>query len=231
MGQELGTTIWRIQAEEKIKSSLVEKDILLREIHHRVKNNLQIISSLINLQTLHLQNPAAVQVLLDSQNRIKSLARVHEILYNSQDISKINLNEYLYSLITNLSESLLLNNVLIKTKIDFCENLETNIDTAMPMGLIITELVTNSIKHAFPPGTAGLISININSSSKENIILKVTDDGVGIDKKVNLKNPEKLGLKLVNTLVKQLDGTIKIYKEPFTTFEIELMQLNYKKRL
>jgi PAS domain S-box-containing protein len=230
VGRELGTAIWRIQAEEKIKSSLVEKDFLLREIHHRVKNNLQIISSLINLQSLHLKDPSAIQVLMDSQNRVKSLARVHEILYKSQDIGKIDLKEYLDMLITNLSESLLLNNVLIKIDAQ-CEKLELNIDTAIPMGLIITELVTNSIKHAFPPGKSGMIYINIHSSDKENLILKVADNGVGIDENVNLETPEKLGLKLVNTLVKQLDGTIKIYKSPNTTFEIELWELKYKKRI
>ena len=230
VGRELGTAIWRIQAEEKIKSSLVEKDFLLREIHHRVKNNLQIISSLINLQSLHLKDREAVQVLMDSQNRVKSLARVHEILYKSQDLGKIDLKEYLDTLIVNLSESLLLNNILIKTEVH-CEKLEINIDTAMPLGLIITELVTNSIKHAFPPGTTGLISISVTLSEKQSIILIISDNGVGIDKNINIEKPEKLGLKLVNTLVKQLDGTIKIYKTPHTTFEIELLELKYKKRI
>ena len=230
MGRELGTAIWRIQAEEKIKRSLVEKDFLLREIHHRVKNNLQIISSLINLQSLHLKDREAVQVLMDSQNRVKSLARVHEILYKSQDLGKIDLKEYLDTLIVNLSESLLLNNVLIKTEVQ-CEKLEINIDTAMPLGLIITELVTNSIKHAFPPGTTGLISISVTSSDEQNINLIISDNGVGIDKNINLENPEKLGLKLVNTLVKQLDGTMKIYKTPYTAFKIELLESEYKKRI
>ncbi len=226
------------KAEENIKSSLEEKEILLREIHHRVKNNLQIISSLLSLQTSYIKDDETLGVLEESQNRVKSMAMVHEKLYNSENLVKIDFKDY----IKDLTDSLFLtykiyqNGVKLNKKID---NTFFNINTAIPCGLIINELVTNSLKHAFPtvdPATTNAaaaskeIQINLHQS-KGNFVLMVSDTGVGLPESVDFRNTESLGLRLVTNLVKQLEGTIELDRSGGTKFKITFKELIYKNRI
>ena len=219
----------RKNAENQIKSSLNEKKILLQEIHHRVKNNMQIISSLLNLQTRYVNDEEAVNILKESQNRVKSMAMIHEKLYQSKDLSHINFDDYIQSLVSNLFYSYNKEKTDIKPifKVD---NLSLNIDTAVPCGLIISELVSNSLKYAFPPETEGeiLISLKLMDDKYELII---RDNGMGMPVDIDFNKLETLGLLLVNTLTEQLDGEITIIRDKGTEFIIRFEEQKYKNRI
>jgi PAS domain S-box-containing protein len=214
-------------SEDKIKSSLKEKEVLLREIHHRVKNNLQIISSLLSLQSSYLKDEKAMDAFRESQNRVKSIAMIHEKLYQSTDLEKIDFEEYIHSLITRLFHSYNVNKDQIQSILEI-DNVTLNINTAIPCGLIINELVSNSLKHAFPDGREGKINIALNSDNGRNFELTISDDGVGFPKDVDFQNTETLGLQLVNTLVRQLEGSIELENSKGTAFKINFEEQRYK---
>jgi PAS domain S-box-containing protein len=204
--------------ENQLKSSLEEKEVLLREIHHRVKNNMQIISSLLNLQSRHLNDEKTVNVLKESRNRVRSMAMVHEELYRSHDLSKIDFADYIQRLLSGLFNSYGVDYDFIKSEINV-EDVLLTIDIAVPCGLIINELISNSLKHAFVHGQKGKISLKFHPDG-EKYILTVADDGIGIPENIDLENTKTLGLQLVNTLVKQLYGSIDIYRDTGTLFKI-----------
>ncbi len=217
------------QAEEKIKASLNEKEVLLKEIHHRVKNNLQIISSLLDLQANYVKDKEAVNVLQESQNRVKSMAMIHEMLYQSIDLVTIDFSEYIRNLVNDLFYAYGAKSN-IKPIIDV-EQVFLNIETAIPCGLIISELVSNSLKYAFPANKAGELSVNINSHNEE-FELTICDNGIGLPENIDFKDvTTSLGLRLVNMLVNQLDGSIELDKTEGTKFQIKFKELEYKKRL
>jgi two-component sensor histidine kinase len=209
----------RKKAQEQIKASLREKEILLKEIHHRVKNNLQIISSLLNLQAEYLKDTQTIAIFKDSQNRIQSMAIVHEKLYQSEDLATINLSDYIQDLVSNLSYSYEVNLESIVFKIDV-EDVLLDIDTAIPCGLIINELISNSLKYAFPRGKSGEIWIKLKSSAKNQLRLIVSDNGMGLPENFDFNNTESLGLQLVDALTIQLKGTIEIDRARGTKFLI-----------
>ena len=190
-----------------LRSSLSEKEVLLKEIHHRVKNNLQIVSSLLNLQSGHIQDEATAAMLRDSQNRIRSMALGHERLYGSENLARTNLREYVDDLCRNVMRSYVNESrgVTMRTEVD---DVAVDIDTAIPCGLIINELVSNALKHAFGEG-GGEISVQIGIAD-DSYELTVSDDGTGFPVDVDVRSPKSLGLKLVNTLVRQLRGTFDI---------------------
>ena len=207
------------EAEEKIKKSLEEKNVLLQEIHHRVKNNMQIISSLLSLQSSHIDKEKTLNILNESQGRIKAMAMVHEKLYQSKNFDNINFEDYIKSLIMQLESSYHIDKTLIKTKINV-EDVYLDINTAIPCGLIINELISNIIKHAFNESEKG--NINVKFSRRGiNYILSVKDDGIGLPSKIDIKNTDTLGLKLVNALVNQLEGTMEINRNNGTQFMIK----------
>ncbi|MDZ7261537.1 MAG: ATP-binding protein, partial [candidate division KSB1 bacterium] len=213
----------RKQAEDQIKASLKEKELLLKEIHHRVKNNLQVISSLLNLQAGYIKDTQALELFQESQNRIKSMALIHEKLYRSQNLAKIDFKEYIHNLTNYLFRSYraFSNNIVPKIKVD---NIYLGIDTAIPCGLIINELVSNAMKHAFPAGKTGKIWINFSATTNrrhsDKLVLSVRDNGVGFPRDLDFRNTESLGLQLVNTLTKQLKGTIELDRSRGTKFKI-----------
>ncbi len=219
----------RKKADDALKESLNEKEVLLREIHHRVKNNMQIISSLLNLQIQFEDFDETVSVLRESQGRIKSMSIVHEKLYRSDSFTKINFKEYLTSLISDIFYSYGVNKGLIKWNLDI-EDLHMGFDTAIPLGLIINKLVTNSVKYAFPEGRKGKIEI-ILKLKDENYFLTVMDDGVGIPDNIKPKETETLGLQLINSLINQLDGNIELDRSHGTKYKITFQELKYKKRI
>ena len=216
-------------AENNIKASLHEKEILLKEIHHRVKNNLQIISSLLNLQTHYVNNDQlAVDVLKESQNRVKSMAMIHEKLYQSKNFSHIQFDDYINRLINDLFYSYATPDE-IKPIIDV-DNIELNIETSIPCGLIISELISNSLKYAFPNRDNGRIKISLKEHD-DRYRLIISDNGVGFPKELDYKNTDSLGLKLINSLVDQIDGEICLNHEHGTEFIITFKELEYKERI
>ncbi len=196
---------------QRVEQSLKEKDVLLKEVHHRVKNNMQIISSILNLQSSYVTDNYTLALLKESQNRIKTMAYIHESLYQNKSFTSVNFSEYIQTLSKNIIQSY----VLSSEKIELILNLEKinlNLDISIPAGLIINELITNAIKHAFPGAKKGTICLNLKSENN-NIYLEVTDNGNGIPPGVDYNNTNTLGLQLVNTLIDQLDGEIKFKSE------------------
>jgi len=218
----------RKTAENQIKASLKEKNILIKEIHHRVKNNMQIISSLLSLQTKYVNDSESLNILKESQNRVRSMAIIHEKLYQSKDLSQINFADYIESLVSNLFYSYNANNTKIKPVYEV-EDLSLNIDTAVPCGLIISELVSNSLKYAFPTKKSGeiLISLKFRDNKYE---LIVSDNGVGMPE-FDVEKLDSLGLLLVFNLTEQLEGDITIKRDHGTEFIITVEEMKYKKRI
>ena len=215
----LGEIAERKLVEEALNKSIKEKDVLLKEIHHRVKNNLQIVSSLLSLQSQYVNEPGSVELFKESQSRIISMALIHEKLYQTGDLTRINLSEYANELIGDLFRSYSVNTHLMKYQIE-SKNILLDINTAIPCGLIINELVTNSIKHAFPDNRSGEIKIDIQCHDG-NCILKIADNGIGFPDDLDINDVKTLGLQLVTSLTKQLDGTIKLDREGGTCFTIK----------
>jgi two-component sensor histidine kinase len=205
--------------EEKIKTSLKEKEVLLKEIHHRVKNNMQIISSMLGLQSSYINDQHLNEILNDSQNRIKSMALIHEKLYQSNNMANINFSEYVNSLISNLQQSYSFrrDRIIVNKNI---ENVSFNIDTAIPLGLIINEILSNTYKHAFPIGGEGIINITIKTIDKNQYILDISDNGIGLPQGFDIENNKSLGLKLVNVLTDQIGGKLEIGSEIGVRFTI-----------
>ena len=214
--------------ENSLKNSLEEKEILLREIHHRVKNNLQIISSLLSLQRIQVEDKQTADILWECQGRVRTMAMIHENLYKSQDIGYINFRNYVETLLYDIFNSYHVDkgSINLNTQI---ESVEMDIETAMPCGLIINELATNSIKHAFPDRN-GTIQIELKSNG-EFYVLSFADDGIGLPEDANPKKSKKLGLMVVKTLVNQLNGVMEIERVNGTKFTIKFRELPYKKRI
>jgi len=192
---------------EALNAMLDEKILLLREIHHRVKNNLQIIISLMNLQMRKADDPRLKELLLETQGRVRAMSLVHEKLYQSEDLSKINLSSYLHSLGTQLisSHGEIARKVTLHMEFD---PILTDINIAIPLGLVVNELVSNAVRHAFPGEMEGNVTLRGQMSGKE-ITLSVADDGIGFPEGFDLRDSRTLGLHLVQTLVRQLDGRIE----------------------
>jgi PAS domain S-box-containing protein len=214
---------------EEIKDSLREKEVLLQEIHHRVKNNMQIISSLMSLQTKYVYDEVSLDVLKESQNRVKSMALVHEKLYRSEDLTHINIYNYIKNLVLDLFFSYGVLRDQIIPIIDI-EEIKLNIETAVPCGLIINELVSNVLKHAFPNENSGKMWLSLHLIDNQ-IELIVADNGLGLPADFNLDSSNSLGMQLVNSLVNQLDGSIEIERTKGTEFKIKFKELMYEKRI
>jgi PAS domain S-box-containing protein len=199
--------------------SLKEKEVLLREIHHRVKNNLQIISSLLNLQSHSIKDRLYADMFKESQNRIRSMALIHEKLYQSKNLARIRFDEYIETLVRELIRFQRISTQKIEVKIDV-RDISLDIDTAIPCGLIINELVSNALKHAFPDNRGGEITIRVHSVD-DMYELVVSDNGVGIPENIDIEDTSSLGLRLVTILAEdQLDGDFSLHKDEGTTVRI-----------
>lgn len=216
----------RKEAEEKLKTSLLEKEVLLREIHHRVKNNLQIISSLLNLQSRHIDDESSLDMFQESRDRVRSMALVHEKLYRSDELARVDFCEYIQSLARHLFMSYGINSKGIDLDVDV-KDVFLDINTSIPCGLIINELVSNSLKHAFTGRSRGKIRVVLRPENDDKFKMVVSDDGVGLPKDVDVTQTESLGLQLVAMLVEQLQGTLRIDKNQGTSFEILFKKLDY----
>ena len=216
-------------AEELLNKSLKEKELLLREIHHRVKNSLQIISSLLSLQSSEIDDEEIIERYKESENRIHTIALIHESLYNSTDISNINFETYVHILVMDIIHSYNVDTNRIKTILEIGEY-ELGIETAIPLGLIMNELVSNSLKHAFKENITGELKIILE---KDNDIytLTVKDDGIGLPADFDFENTSSLGMLLVNSLVNQLEGEIMVDNNGGTIIRINFKELKYRERI
>ncbi|MDB9372818.1 PAS domain-containing protein [Nodularia sphaerocarpa] len=207
------------QADEKIKASLTEKEVLLQEIHHRVKNNLGIVSGLLQMQCRRTQDSHATDILKDSQNRIASIALVHEKLYGSEELAHIDFAQYIPDLTTHLFDSYNVSSQRIQLNIQV-DHASLDIETAIPCGLIINELVSNALKYAFPDHRSGEIQVRFSQESSGHLTLILRDNGVGLPTDLDSKKAKTLGLTLVQGLVKQIRGTLEINCQQGTEFKI-----------
>jgi len=213
------------KTREEIKESLKEKEALLKEVHHRVKNNLQIISSLLSLQSGYIKDARALEVFRKSQDRLKLIALVHEKLYKSQDLTRIDFAEYVRNLLAQIFRSYGISPEIITPKLNI-KNVSLEMDTAVSCGLLINELISNSLKYAFPAGRKGEICIEFFLDSKNKYNLIVSDNGVGLPKDLDYRNTKTLGFQLVNTTARQLEGKIGLDRSQGTKFKITF----YKKK-
>jgi two-component sensor histidine kinase len=236
LGGQAAVAVENSRLYADIKKSLEEKEVLLKEIHHRVKNNLQIVSSLLSLQSRYIKDKRMVEMLKDGQNRIKSMALVHEKLYQAGDLAKIDPSGYIRDLASYLLRSYeaMPGGVGLKVKAD---DVLMGIDTAIPCGLIISELVSNSLKHAFPlcaqnsADKTGCredeIVIDLSSGNDGKFTLIVSDNGIGFPKDLDFRRTESMGLQLVNTLIDQIGGTIELDIRGGTEFKITFAEPKY----
>ena len=208
----------RQRDEKKLQKSLNEKDMLLKEIHHRVKNNLMIISSLLNLQSRYIKDEESKNIFKESQNRARSMALIHEKLYQSTDLKRINFGEYIHTLSYDLYDTYVLDKTLISLNVDVGD-IMLDIDISIPLGLIVNELVTNCLKHAFIVDKSGEINIKFQVL-EDKYQLEVKDDGIGFPRDIDYKNTDSLGLRLVTSLTEQIDGTIELNSISGTSFNI-----------
>ncbi|AXV40592.1 PAS domain S-box protein [Methanobacterium sp. BAmetb5] len=212
--------------ETSLKNSLEEKEVLLREIHHRVKNNLQIISSLLSLQRIRVEDAETASILWECQGRVRTMAMIHENLYQSKNMGNIHFGNYVNKLLEDIFNSYRVDKRSITLNTDIASG-EMGIETAMPCGLIINELASNSIKHAFPQGT-GNIKVELESDNGF-YVLKVADNGIGLPENTDPKKSKKLGLLVVRTLVNQLNGEMEIDRTRGTQYTIKFQELYYEK--
>ena len=226
VSEEIALAIQHKQADEQMKKDLEIKNTMLAEIHHRVKNNLQIISSLLKLQSAHITDKRALELFQNSRDRVKTMALIHDALYRSKDLANIDFAYYVRKLVTQIFISYNINSNLIELKLDI-QDVLVDINTAIPCGLIINELVSNSLKYAFPEGRKGEINISFTQKNLVNTLC-VKDHGIGISKKIDLENSTTLGLTLVSSLTKQLNGTLKLEKVKGTSFKITFKKIELK---
>lgn len=207
-----------VEYEQRLLESVKEKEVLLKEVHHRVKNNLQVINSILNLQSSYIEDEKTLQIIIESQNRIRSMSYIHESLYQTKDFSSINFQDYITNLIQNLVQSYEIHSD--KTELDLkVDPVELALDQAIPCGLILNELITNALKYAYPSTEGGKITIQVFEKNKK-VHIKVQDFGVGLPKGFSISDTDSLGLSLVDTLIDQLDGKLQLNTKGGTEFLI-----------
>jgi two-component sensor histidine kinase len=212
------------RAEGLLQNLLSEKESLLKEIHHRVKNNMQIISSLLRLQSGQSSHPDAKATLLDMQNRVRSMALIHEHLYRSENLAAVDLADYLKGLCQQLSRTFASPPGNIQLHLNLA-SIRLEIDRAIPCGLLVNELVSNAFKHAFPGGRSGEVRVELHAlTDGTGWQLRVADNGVGLPPGFALDDLTSLGLKLVSDLTRQLGARLEIGAGPGTVFEVEFKE-------
>jgi len=214
----------RRNAEEAVRHSR-EKEVLLQEIHHRVKNNLQIITSLLRMQSRAVQDPAFSEALRECQNRVASMALIHDKLYRARDLARVSFGEYVRDLTNNILTSYALPARSVRVRLDI-DDLSLSLDYAVPCGLILNELMSNCLKHAFPVGHSGTVYIGFHAEGEEELCLVVRDDGVGVPADVDLARTSSLGWRLIRALVEQLGGVVQCQTAGGTSIEIRFARQN-----
>lgn len=216
-------------AEERLRASLQEKQTMLQDIHHRVKNNLAVVSSLISLQCEYAGDDAHRRMFEDTERRIRSMALAHEMLYQTEGLAHLSIKDYLENLVDHLAVSVAAPNADVSFMLKI-EDLRLELDTAIPLGSMVTELVSNSLKHAFPMGRAGTIAICLRAIGNGKLELMVRDDGTGIPANVSLDKPRSLGLDLVRIFVRQVHGKIQFLSKNGTEVRVTFETAGSRKR-
>ena len=206
-------------SEKRIQDALQQKDLLLKEVHHRVKNNLQVIHSLLDLQALKMVDTELVDVLRDSQNRIRSMSLIHQTLYQSQNFAQVDFQRFLSELLPRLTESYGSRSRQVRIEIRSTE-VKLPINEAIPCGLIVNELVSNALKHGFPNDRSGTVLVEIRENADQVVELSISDDGQGIALDKDLGKSESLGLQLVHLLTRQLHGHLDVHRSNPTRFTL-----------
>jgi two-component system, sensor histidine kinase PdtaS len=217
----------RMQAAAQMQASLQEKEVLLREVHHRVKNNLQVIASLLNLQADLIPDEHTRGLLFDTQARVRSMALIHDKFSRSTSLSQINLGDYLRELVAELFRAY--RPPSVQYDLD-AEPISVNIDTAIPCGLIASELISNCLKHAFPEGRSGRVRVTLETVAPAVYAMLVQDDGVGVPENFAAIRGESLGLQLIDTLARQLGTSLQVDQEGGSTFRLRFQETRYKTR-
>ncbi|MHB8054062.1 MAG: PAS domain S-box protein [Candidatus Aminicenantales bacterium] len=216
-------------AFEAQASSLREKELLLQEVHHRVKNNLQIISSLLNLEAERV-SPEVRELIKRSQTRIRSLSLVHEKLYRAADLTRIDLAGYIESLAGHLFQVYVVDPDKVRLVTDF-QDVSLDINSAIPCGLILNELISNALKHAFPGKRKGVLTIRMKRTREDFVELHVSDDGIGLPDTFDLRDPKSFGFQIMNLLIDQLEADFAVDRKRGTTFTLKFRELKYKPRI
>lgn len=209
----------RKQAEQHIQAALLQKDILLREVHHRVKNNLQVVHSLLDLQALKIQDPELVAMLRDSQNRIRSMSLIHQTLYQSKDVAQVDFERFLSGLLPRLMESHVLPVGGVQVEVQ-ANDVKLPINEAIPCGLIVNELVSNALKHGFDSNRQGTIQVLMEQGPDREIHLSISNDGYPMPEELDLQRTSSLGLQLVSLLTQQLNGQFTVQRANPTRFTV-----------
>jgi PAS domain S-box-containing protein len=220
----------RKRTEDQMQASLKEKEVLVREVHHRVKNNLQVIYSLLRLQSKSVTDPKALELFKDSQARVKAMALLHETLYQSQDLSRIDMAGYISTLTGQLFKSYGISSNVVRLKLTIAP-VSLSMETAITCGLLINELVSNSLKYAFPNGRTGEVAIDLSSNHNGAYTMIVADNGVGLPPDIDVGAVRSLGWQLVPMLVEQLTGTFELHRSAGTTVKLTFSELSYKGRV
>jgi two-component sensor histidine kinase len=223
-GRDEALIMVRNITERKEAEDARKKEVLLKEIHHRVKNNLQVISSLLYLQSKRVDDQRLVEMFNESSNRIKSMSLIHQKLYQSQNAATVDFAEYIHDLTDALFNSYGVRRDVVRLT-QHIDGIILNVDTAIPCGLIVNELVSNSLKYAFPDGKQGQIHLSMRKNGNDHFTLVVSDTGTGLPKDFDYRESPSLGLKLVHTLVDQLGGTIEVDREGGTQFRITFREM------
>ena len=220
----------RKEMEDELRKTLKEKESLLREVHHRVKNNLQVISSLLNLQMATIKDAQVVQLFKECQVRISSIALLHDTLHRSNDLSSINMPEYLRTLTGHVCRSYGVDPAHLTLDLAV-EDIAFDVDTGLTCGLIVDELVSNCLKHAFPNGRPGRVTVELRTENGEWSLLRVSDDGIGLPLDGVLNNPDSLGLELVSLMADKLDGTVSLQSGMGTEWHVRFRPVRYQERM
>lgn len=209
---------------EIIVKSLDEKEALLKEIHHRVKNNLQVISSLLNMQSRSTENEEILEAFQEGQSRVKAMSLIHQKLYQTENLTEIDFEDYTSQLIGQLAALYKIDKTTVDQTIDI-KNIKLDIDTAIPLGLILNELISNSYKYAFGARDKGEIHIELARTDQGKLQLEISDNGEGLPSDIDLQKTKTLGLRLVNVLTKQLNGNLSYESSPKSRFIIEFQEI------
>ena len=209
-----------VERTEELARRVAERDVLVREVHHRVKNNLQLVSSLLNMQGRQLKERQLRQALEECQGRVQTIALIHQRLYQSSDLAHVQLAHYARSLSASVFQATGVSPATVALELDLDE-VSVSVERATPCGLILNELLTNALKHAFPDGRRGAVRVEIRRISPERLRLVVADDGVGLPPSVYPRDTSSLGLQLVSTLAEQLDAELQVERDGGTTFRLE----------
>jgi two-component system, sensor histidine kinase PdtaS len=206
---------------KQLKHLLTEKEWLLKEIHHRVKNNLQIVMSLLNSQSAYIDNEPALTAIHDSQHRVHAMSLIHQKLYNSDNLSSIDMSFYIRELVSYLADSF---NTGQRIRFEYAiEPLDMDVTQAVPLGLVLNEAITNSIKYAFPDGRSGVITISLAQTSRDHYLLTISDNGIGMPSHFKIQKPGSLGMSLMAGLSEDLDGNFSIENNNGTTIRVSFV--------